>query len=90
MPGQLSNKEKQERVHRLEVIDAEGHEAFRKTLLGAESSVLWEQVNKEGYWEGLTPGYIRVYTHSDQDLEGKITPVRLDSLFEDGMNGVII
>lgn len=91
MPGQLSNKEKQERVHRLEAIDREGNLAYREAQLGTESSVLWERRNKDnGLWEGLTPGYVRVYAPSSEEWKGKISAVRLESIFEDGLKGAII
>lgn len=91
MPGQLSNKEKQERVHRLEAIDQEGNLAYREAQLGTESSVLWERRNKDnGLWEGLTPGYVRVYAPSEENWKGKISAVRLESIFEDGLKGAII
>jgi threonylcarbamoyladenosine tRNA methylthiotransferase MtaB len=91
MAGQLSNKEKQDRVHRLEAIDLAGSEAFRSGLIGSQQPVLWEKRNDEGFWEGLTAGYVRVYAASDRDdLTGKMTPVSLKSLHADGMKGVII
>ena len=92
MPGQLSNKEKQERVHRLEAIDQEGNLAYREAQLGTESSVLWERRNKDnGLWEGPDPpGYVRVYAPSDEEWKEKISVVRLESIFEDGLKGAII
>lgn len=45
---------------------------------------------KNGLWEGLTPGYVRVYADSPENMKGKISPVRLEKLFEDGLKGDII
>ena len=91
MPGQLSNREKQDRVHRLEAVDARGNAAYRKSLTGLDSTVLWERRNEAGFWEGFTPGYVRVYCRDPREnLEGIITPVHLENLFEDGLLGVII
>ena len=91
MPDQISNQEKQERVHRLEEVDREGNLAYRKEQIGQESTVLWERRNKNnGLWEGLTPGYVRVYADSPENMKGKISAVRLENLFEDGLKGGII
>lgn len=91
MKDQLSNKEKQDRVHRLEKVDLEGSEAYRRHLSGTCSTVLWEQRNASGLWEGLTPDYVRVYAADERiGLEGKITSVRIKSLFADGVKGDII
>jgi threonylcarbamoyladenosine tRNA methylthiotransferase MtaB len=91
MKEQLSNKEKQDRVHRLEVIDAKGNKAYRESIIGLDQDVLWERRNEEGNWEGFTPGYVRVYCDTPrEDLEGKITRVHLEKLFEDGLKGDII
>ena len=91
MPGQLTNKEKQNRVHRLEVVDAKSNLHYRLSWLGRTSTVLWEQKNKKtGLWEGLTPQYLRVYTDSPAASKGEITPVLLKNIYEDGLKGVII
>ena len=91
MPDQIYNQEKQERVHRLEEVDREGNLAYRKEQIGQESTVLWERRNKNnGLWEGLTPGYVRVYADSPENMKGKISAVRLENLFEDGLKGGII
>ena len=91
MPDQISNQEKQDRVHRLEEVDKEGNLAYRQEQIGRESTVLWERRNKKnGLWEGLTPGYVRVYADSPENMKGKISPVRLEKLFEDGLKGDII
>lgn len=91
MPGQLTNKEKQNRVHRLEAVDAKSNLHYRSSWLGRTSTVLWEQKNKKtGLWEGLTPQYLRIYTDSPAASKGKITPVLLKNIYEDGLKGVII
>ena len=91
MPDQISNQEKQERVHRLEEVDREGNLAYRQEQIGRESTVLWERRNRNnGLWEGLTPGYVRVYADSPENMKGKISQVRLENIYEDGLKGGII
>ena len=42
---------------------------------------------KKGIWSGLTANYIRVYTKSGEDLTNKITEVKLERLYRDGVWG---
>jgi threonylcarbamoyladenosine tRNA methylthiotransferase MtaB len=54
--------------------------------------VLFEQQVKEqdGYYEGLTPNYIRVVAHSDEDIEGQIMKVQLKERKEGFIAGTIV
>lgn len=90
MPNQLSNKEKQDRVHRLEEVDREGNLAYRQAQIGRKDSVLWERRNEKGLWEGLTPGYVRVYAQGPDGLRGVMSEVVIEDVLEDGVAGKII
>jgi threonylcarbamoyladenosine tRNA methylthiotransferase MtaB len=48
--------------------------------------VLWEE-QKSGWWQGLTPNYLRVYTRADGDLTNKLLPARLLALQDEGLRG---
>jgi len=90
MSEQIPAEVKNQRVEAAEAVDAKGHQAFLASLVGTETEVLWERKNKAGFWEGLTGNYQRVYLLSERDLTGKITNVKLEKVFEDGLRGVII
>lgn len=89
MPNQLSNKEKQERVHRLEEVDRAGNLAYRQAQIGRRDTVLWERRNENGLWEGLTPGYVRVYAEGPDGLRGVMTNVLIQGVLDDGVAGKI-
>jgi len=50
--------------------------------------VLWEK-QTDGIWSGLTGNYIKVYTRSDKDLTNQLLPVKLESVWKDGVWGRI-
>jgi threonylcarbamoyladenosine tRNA methylthiotransferase MtaB len=86
---------KKRRSEELHVLNAELHETYRGRFLGQTADVLWEERVEEdrpivdaARWSGLTDNYLRVYARGD-GLEGTLTPVRLDRLSGDGIEGVI-
>ena len=52
---------------------------FEKNL-GRETSVLFEQKNKDGYWTGYTGNYIPVMMESGEDLHNNLVKLNLESL----------
>lgn len=87
MPGQVSEQEKKDRVHRLQKLAEEMAENFHKKYLGTVQNVLFETKEK-GITDGLTDTYIRVYTDDDV-LPGEIYKVKLEKLYNDGVYGKI-
>ena len=67
------------------MLDLAKHQAesYRKSLLGFQSTVLWESGKPLGdtlVWSGLTGNYVRVATASGEPLRNTITPVVLERL----------
>ncbi|MCH8832279.1 MAG: tRNA (N(6)-L-threonylcarbamoyladenosine(37)-C(2))-methylthiotransferase MtaB [Chloroflexi bacterium] len=86
LPGPVSQPVKKARTAQLLAMAKEGFEAFRSHQLGQTHPVLWESSTRQDggiKWRGLTGNYIRVYTHSRDDLGNTITPARLEELTED-------
>lgn len=52
---------------------------------GSWSSARYDQDN--GYWQGMTDNYIRVFTRATDDLCNTITPTKLVTLTDDGVIG---
>jgi threonylcarbamoyladenosine tRNA methylthiotransferase MtaB len=71
-------------------LDNELHKAYCQSLVGNTYEVLWEMRNKEGFWEGLTPNYVRTFCQSSENLTGKILPIKIEKTFLDGVLGDII
>ena len=82
----VSQPVKKARTAQLLAMAKEGFEAFRSHQLGQTHPVLWESSTRQDgglKWRGLTGNYMRVYTHSRDDLGNTITPARLEELTED-------
>ena len=50
-----------------------------ESFLGSSMDVLYEEAcsNKEGYYEGYTPNYIKVIAESSEDIKGEIISTKL-------------
>ena len=74
------------RLERLLALAEASAQAFRRRYLGRVMPVLWEE-QKSGWWQGLTPNYLRVYTRADGDLTNTLLPTRLLALQDEGLRG---
>ena len=76
-------KEKRSKI----IIEAaeKSRDAFLQKHIGKIVPVLFEQVVKDGCFEGKTDNYINVHVKSDMDLSGKFFDVRLD----EAKNGIV-
>ena len=86
MKGQVSSIIKRERSQKMLALAEESSRNFRKQFLGVTMPVLWEQKSNSA-WSGLTGNYIRVYNKSNDDLTNKITDVKMEKIFKDGVWG---
>ena len=88
LSGPVSQPVKKARTTQLLAMAKEGFEAFRSYQLGQTHPVLWESSTRQDgglKWRGLTGNYIRVYTHSRNNLGNTITPARFEELTGDGV-----
>lgn len=83
LAGQVPEKVKKERAKILNHIQKIQGENIKKTYLGREFEVLFEE-QKNGYWSGFSGNYLRVYKKSNENLKGKFLKVKLKKLFKDG------
>ena len=84
----VSQPVKKARTTQLLAMAKEGFEAFRSYQLDQTHPVLWESSTRQDgglKWRGLTGNYIRVYTHSRNNLGNTITPARFEELTGDGV-----
>jgi threonylcarbamoyladenosine tRNA methylthiotransferase MtaB len=86
MPGQVDNKVKRQRSQKMLALARASARNFRLRFIGRTLSVLWEK-HTGGLWSGHTGNYAKVYTKSKEDLANKITLVRLEKVWRDGMWG---
>ena len=86
MPNQVGGKVKKERVQKMLALAGESARNFRQCFLGRTMPVLWEQ-KSGGVWSGYTGNYIKVYARSGEDLTNQLKPVKLESIYKDGVWG---
>lgn len=83
MPDQIPESVKEERLADLQALDKEMRRRFEHSWDGREVSVLFEEraqidENENMLYTGYTREYIRVYTHSAEDLRGQIRRGKLN------------
>jgi threonylcarbamoyladenosine tRNA methylthiotransferase MtaB len=88
MRGHLMPSVRRERLERLLAVAEHSAEAWRRSQIGTVAPVLWER-ESDGFWQGLTPNYVRVYAESGNDLTNRIVSTRIVGLQGDGVSGRI-
>lgn len=89
-PGQVSNKVKEERSHRMIQLTKMTQRAFLQDQVGRVEEVLFEQAKEQGVWEGYTPNYTHVLVPSGKDLGGRLLRVQLLEVQGESCVGKII
>ena len=91
-PGQVKDQVKKERAQQMLELAKYCKHDFHARFLGQIMSVLWEKETSFGsnVYSGLTNNYIRVFTQSGRHLTNKITRVKLDEFYNQGMWGKLI
>lgn len=77
---QIAPDVKEERSKRIIEITTKSHRAFLEKYIGKTAEVLFEQISKDGFWEGKTTNYIRVKLKSAENLKGLYKTVLLKEI----------
>lgn len=78
LPAQVPAEKKKRRMARMLDVAQRAEAEFKYAHLGEEALVLWEQ-QRDGIWWGTTDNYLRVQTHSAENLARRLTPVRIET-----------
>lgn len=89
-PGQVSNKVKEERSHRMIEVTTGTQKDFFRQQVGLTETVLFEQEKDKNVYEGYTRNYTPVYVVSTENIRGKILPVKITDVTEDACIGQIV
>ena len=89
MPDQVDPKVKNLRSKLMIEHTDNKRKEFLLSQVGRVEGVLFEIKNRSGFYEGYTKNYTPVYVKSDNDLIGKIIPVKLIKAEKDYCIGVI-
>ncbi|MBF8982008.1 tRNA (N(6)-L-threonylcarbamoyladenosine(37)-C(2))-methylthiotransferase MtaB [Lutibacter sp. B2] len=65
---------------------------YNKRFINSRKKVLIEAASQEmnGFYEGLTDNYIRVFVKSKEELSGQIVSVKLEETYNEAIMGMII
>lgn len=89
-PNQLDSGVKSQRSRRMIDTTNETRRAFLEAQTGRVEEVLFEQISKDGYWEGYTKNYTPVKVKSDRALGGEVLRVKLTEVYADSCTGEIV
>lgn len=88
--GIVPENVKKARVDKLTNLSNELHKEFCNSLVGTIQEVLLEQKASNGFMEGLSGNYVRVYVDINEKEANKIYKVKINKTFEDGVFGEIL
>jgi threonylcarbamoyladenosine tRNA methylthiotransferase MtaB len=94
MPSQVPVSVRKERNARVRAALLASADRYRHFFVGQELPVLWESITGSGPdgWQvsGLTGNYLRITATATDNLWNTITPVRLERVTSDGLDGRIL
>jgi len=90
MPEQISPEIKKDRLNRMLALDKELSARYLERFIGRELDLLFETRSRTGYYEGHTTNYCKVSCKSEEDLRGRVVPVKILSLNENLLIGCIL
>ena len=77
MDNHIHSAVKKDRVRGITMFGEAKLSAFTEEQVGKKSNVLFER-EKNGYWEGYTTNFVRVFLRSSEDLSNQIREVYLE------------
>ncbi len=87
---QIDDKTKEERSKIIIDATQKSRDEFLRRHIGKTVSVLFEQVVRDGFFEGKTDNYINVHVKSEEDLSGKFRDIKLREVKNGVIYGVLI
>ncbi len=84
MPDQIPQNVKEERSRRMIETCKQTRFAFLQAQVGKTCRVLFEQSSADGTYQGYSENYTPVHVRSENLLHGKILPVKITGISEDG------
>ncbi len=87
---QVADNIKEERSKIIIEATRKSRDEFLRRHIGKTVSVLFEQVVRDGFFEGKTDNYINVHVKSEEDLSGKFCEAELREVKNGAIYGVIV
>lgn len=89
MPDQLPSDIRRQRHAEMKAVTESAAETFRRSLIGQDVQVLWEQQESTGQWSGLTDTYVRISTEAPGVQANTLGTVRVTGLHGEGVRGAL-
>ena len=90
MEDHIQHGVKKTRVKTLMMLGDAKLNMFSEDQVDSTSEVLFERQNKEGFWEGYTRNFVRVFVKSEADLKNQIRSVYLSRFQDNKLYGEIL
>ncbi len=90
MPGQVTNKVKEERSRQMIAATLATQQDFFAAQVGRVEEVLFEQEREKNVYEGYTRNYTPVRAASATPLQGQVLPVEITQALEDCCLGRLV
>nr|WP_314278859.1 tRNA (N(6)-L-threonylcarbamoyladenosine(37)-C(2))-methylthiotransferase MtaB [uncultured Peptostreptococcus sp.] len=90
MQDQVDPQIKQMRSDTLLALSKKNFKLFADQFTNTPLRVLFEEVDREGYYEGLTDNYIRIKVKADRDIRGQILDIRIKEIYDDYCIGSLV
>ena len=90
MDGHIDEREKRRRAEIMIEHTVAEQRAFMQSQIGLTMPVLFETVDKQGYFEGYTPNYTKVKVKDDTLRGGESFDVKITEAFDDYCVGEVV
>lgn len=82
MENQIQHHLKKQRVKELIDLGTQKLQRFSKDQIGSIYPVLFERKDRDGFYEGYTPNYVRVKLKSERDLRNQIVTIEVSDYID--------
>ena len=90
MQDQVDPQTKQFRSDILLNLSTRNFKEVTQKYMERPLDILFEEVDRDGYYEGLSDNYIRIKVKSDEDIRGRILPAKIIDIKDDYCIGGLI
>lgn len=90
MKEQIAGDVKEKRSKALIELSNKKEKEYLDTYIGKTAEVLFEELDKDGFYKGHTANYIMVKAKSDKDVSGQILPVNIEKSLDTELLGKIL
>lgn len=87
MPEQIDSGLKDKRSKAMAAVAEKNELKYMESFIEQEVTVLLEEIDKKGYWEGHTDNYLKILCHFDDAKKGEMRKVKITHLNKRNLYG---